>query len=108
MVTFAILKTQDTEASEGIGNDSEIGVGDARVEGSRDGLREIELMEASEAGGHLAEHVGSGAGAELAALCALQMEPPLAHQPEHLLVLVALQLSQYYSQLVVPKGLVYR
>ena len=65
-------------------------------------------MEESEASGHLAEHVGSGTGAELAALGALQMEPPLAHQPKHLLVLVALQLSQYCSQLVVPKGLVYR
>lgn len=87
VVTLAILKVEETQAGEGVGNEGEIGVCDARVEGARRGLGEIKLVEAAESGGHLAEHVGPGAGAELAPLGALQTEPTLANQTEHLFLL---------------------
>lgn len=101
------MQVKDPQASEAVGDDGEIGIGDTGIEGTRNGLSEVQFHQACEPIGHSAEHVGAGTCGELLPLGTLQEKPSLAHQPERLLVLVALHPRQNRTQLVVRQRLVY-
>lgn len=96
------MQIEDLQASEGSGDDGEVGIGDARIEGTRDGLSEVQFDQACEPIGHFPEHVRARTCGELLPFCALQPEPSLADQPERFLVLLALHTPQNGTQLVVP------
>lgn len=101
------MQIKDFQGREAIGNNREVRIGDTRIEGARDGLREIQLQQAAESGGHLAEHVGPSTSRKLLPFGALQVKPSLAYKPKHVLVLLALQPRQNRPQLIVPQNLVY-
>lgn len=101
------MQIEDPQATESTGDDGEVGIGDARIERTRNGLREVQFDQAREPIGHSAEHVWTRTRRELLPFGALQSEPPLAHQPEDLLVLLALKLRQDPTKLVVGKSVVY-
>ena len=105
--TFTSVQVENAQTGESTSDHSEIGVRYAGIERPGNGLREIELGKAGESGGHLPQHVGPSAGAEPLPVIALQIQPPLADQSEHLLILLPLHLPQYHHQLVVSQGVVY-
>lgn len=72
------MQIENPQASEAIGDDSEIRIGDAREERTRNGLSKVELHQACEPISHFAEHVGAGTCGELLPFGALQPEPSLA------------------------------
>lgn len=100
------MQIEYSEVGEAGGDDGEIGVGDAGVEGSGCGLGEVEVDYAGEAGRHAAEHGQAGPGTEAVAIRVLEAEPALADEAEHVLLGLSLQLRQDEAELVVGKSLV--
>ena len=95
------MQVEDFECREPRGDDGEIGVGDAWIKGSGSGLGEVQFENPREAVGHAAEHRGPGPRAEAPPLGALKSEPPPADEPEHVLLLLPLQLREDEAELVV-------
>lgn len=105
--TFTILQLEDLQALESFSDDGKIRVSNPRIERPGNGLREVQLQHTCEPGSHPAEHVRSRTSGELLPLGTLQMQPSLADQTEHFLVLITFQPWQYRSQLVVRQCVVY-
>lgn len=100
--TFAIVQIEDLQASEAISDDGEVGIGDAGVKGTRNGLSKVQFDQACEPIGHFSEHVGTSTCRELLPFGALQPKPSLADQTEGFLVLLSLHPPQNGTELVVP------
>ena len=89
-----MLQAKHAQTTEPICNNLEIGVRDAGVKGSGNGLRQVQLNQPREPRSHLAKHERPRPDTQLLPLGALQMKPSLANQPDDLLFLVALQFRQ--------------